>query len=149
MVRHYKGKLKETLIEWHAEFEINMKIKTYEDPPTWSNIFQFTTGNNSNDIMGERNPMAWIQSGPKLAIFQNMGSMDETYIDIEIDRTHDVVIRQTKHVDKYVYEVRVDDVIYKSKVNPQPQTFSDMKLYLSSPFVVLTFNGSLSTVINV
>ena len=75
--------------------------------------------------------------------------MDETYIDIEIDRTHDVVIRQTKHVDKYVYEVRVDDVIYKSKVNPQPQTFSDMKLYLSSPFVVLTFNGSLSTVINV
>ena len=147
MVRHYKGKLKETLT-WNPEFEINMKIQAYEDPLTWSNIFQFTNGNNSA-AMGERNPMAWIQSGPKLAIFQNMGSMDETYIDIEIDRTHDVVIRQTKHVDKYVYEVRVDDVIYKSKVNPQPQTFSDMKLYLSSPFVVLTFNGSLSTVINV
>ena len=47
-------------LTWNPEFEISMKIKATEDPPTWSNIFQFTTGNNSN-IMGERNPMAWIQ----------------------------------------------------------------------------------------
>ena len=75
--------------------------------------------------------------------------MDETYIDIELDTIHQVSIRQTKHVNKYVYEVRLDDVIYKSKVNPQPQTFSDMNLYLSSPFVGMTFNGSLKTVMEV
>ena len=38
--------------------------------------------------------------GPKIAIFQNMGTMDETYIDIEINKTHNVKISQTKHVNK-------------------------------------------------
>ena len=38
--------------------------------------------------------------GPKIAIFQSMGTMDETYVDIEINKTHDVSISQTKHVDK-------------------------------------------------
>ena len=75
--------------------------------------------------------------------------MDETYIDIEINTTHQVSIRQTKHVNNYVYEVRLDDVIYKSKVNPQPQTFSDMNLYLTSPFVGLSFVGKIETVITV
>ena len=92
--------------------------------------------------------------------------MDVTYVDIEIDKIHDVSIRQTKHVNKvdkivklsiintnyivqYVYEITVDEVIYQSKVNPQPRTFSDMNLYLSSPFVGLSFNGSLHTVIKI
>ena len=53
--------MKETLT-WHPEFEINMKIKATEDPPSWANIFQFTTGGNSGgNVLGERNPMAWIQ----------------------------------------------------------------------------------------
>ena len=50
---------------------------------------------------------------------------------------------------QYVYEIRVDEVIYKSRVNTQPQTFSDMNLYLSSPFVALTFVGVLKTVMKV
>ena len=50
---------------------------------------------------------------------------------------------------QYVYEIRLDDVIYKSKVNTQPQTFSDMNLYLTSPFVGLSFVGKLETVMKV
>ena len=50
---------------------------------------------------------------------------------------------------QYVYEIRLDDVIYKSKVNTQPQTFSDMNLYLTSPFVGLSFVGKIETVITV
>ena len=53
----------------------------------------------------------WTSPGPQLVIFQNMGSMDVTYVDIEIDKIHDVSIRQTKHVNK------VDTIVKLSIIN--------------------------------
>ena len=61
--------------------------------PGYSKIFLFFMMINSKTIH-------IFSPGPKIAIFQSMGTMDETYVDIEINKTHDVSISQTKHVDK-------------------------------------------------
>ena len=132
-----KGQFLKEFLEWGPYFKVEADITVTEVPTDdWTNVFHFTTGENSGSL-GSRIPAVWINKDGYLHICTNL--VGKTYgickgYDFVLDKKHHLVIGQFHENGEIIYKIEIDGDNIFSEVNKNPQAFDFVKLYASDPW---------------
>jgi len=132
-----KNNLLTTLPQLNKEFLVSLEFRA--DERKRGNVIHFTE-NGNNHAVGSRIPSLWWLNPfgklePRFAVNGNGHYGGITAKKYSLNEWHSVEFSQTLKDGKYIYKVSVngEDVV-GPVVNDQPQVFSNVKVYASSPW---------------
>ena len=143
------GKIIQEFKNWGKLYKIEFEITvTHQPVSAWTNVFHFTA-NAENSNYGDRIPAMYIN----INRFEISSAVDGIknyvfYTSFELGRKYKFIIQQFKASGTYWYEIIKDGKSELKIQNTQPQSFSNVKLYGSNPWVP-SFFSSWGSICNV
>ena len=136
-----KNRLVATVTEMKKQYSFHMEFMLTGLFPAngWYNIFHATISG-QNDVYGARIPGIWIkcENGEMFAIVDSAVAGDKDYrtvIDsIQLNKWVIINVSQTKVDNDYQYVVEVNGKVMRTVKNTQPETFHNVKIYISDPW---------------
>ena len=105
-------------------------------PTETINVFHFTADKDCC-TKGDRIPAMWVYSSGNSHISSAVGSNGNYYIDtkFELGQKNHIIIQQLKEGSRYFYEIKENGTTLVKVRNKNPQSYSKVKLYTSSPWM--------------
>ena len=135
-----KNNIVHLIDNWGKVFSVEFAIKVTKLPPsTWTNVFHFTA-DGDNENYGDRIPALYIENHNQKGYFQFCSAINDekNYAvkhELYLGKKYQIIIKQYEVMEKYFYEIMIDDVSVFIKENTKPTFFADVTLYASDPWV--------------
>ena len=125
--------------EQHKEWEISFDIKPLGKIGHYARIFQVNAG--AYGTYGDRNP--WVGFIQNSFTFQFSSAIDNNpwyhteFRELTINTVTNIVIKQIRTtVDRYVYSIYINRTLIFQKLNTNPKSFKNVKIYAGPDGVV-------------
>ncbi|XP_066931789.1 peroxinectin A-like [Clytia hemisphaerica] len=127
------SRILKTIPTWPKEWKVSFNIKPYHTRfNNWRSIIHFTTGSSRGPV-GSRIPAVWfIPKTHKLYIVSHVNDKENTYTSSTLPtyRFTRVQISQRKQKNgKYIYQIKINGIKVRSKVNRIPREFNNVLIY--------------------
>ncbi|XP_065679558.1 uncharacterized protein LOC100201038 isoform X2 [Hydra vulgaris] len=133
-----KGLLAAVIPRLDKEFILSFDVKPLSYVPEWTNIIHLTTGSNCGNL-GDRVPGVWFHEcgdGSLYIATPVNGDPNHSLVTSPLPLNHwtSIEISQHREEDTYLYTVKLNGEVFFSEPNHQPQSFENVKVYVSDPW---------------
>ena len=127
-----------TLTNFGPAFKIHLKVKLNDFPTRaqeWSNILYVTNGA-QDSTSGTRYPALYLNKDEFFTfnIWRNGRVYYAKYGHLDLNQDYDIIIAQNLIQGKWMVQVFVDGVLFKSIETTDPLEIEDAKVYFSDPY---------------